>query len=195
MKAQRHVLLLMEIAAVPAALDLNGLFEGRAFPYWRERLAQFAFRQRLARGDVALAVVAATVITLLFLSSAASRNIEVGQSVTPRLLDFFRQHPDRFARPLVTTWNAGPLLWNLRPNFRTSFDDRFDFYGDSTVFSFVHLYSAVPGWRDTLAKGGYDSAILDPYLPLNQFLHLTPGWHEVYHDAHAVAYWRDATTP
>jgi hypothetical protein len=193
LKAQRQVLLLMEVAAVPIARDLTALFDGRAFPVMRERLQQFAARQRLASGDAWLAAVAAIVLTLLFLPSAAGRKIEVGKSITPHLLDFLRAHPDRFARPLVTTWNAGPLIWNLRPDFRASFDDRGDFYGDKIVFSFVHLYNGNPGWRDTLDKGNYDSAILDPYLPLNQFLRLTPGWHEVYRDDHAVVYWRDAS--
>jgi len=192
LKSQRQVLLLMEIAAVPIGRDLQALLERRAFPFLRNRLRQFADRQRLARGDAWIALAAAIVLVLLFLPSDAARKIEVGKSVTPRLVSFVRQHPDRFLRPLVTTWNAGPLLWNLRPDFRVSFDDRFDFYGDKTVYSFVHLYNGVPGWRDTLAQGNYDSAILDPYLQLNQLLHLTPGWHEVYRDDHAVVYWRDA---
>jgi hypothetical protein len=195
LKAQRQVLLLMEVTAVPVAQDLQVLFDGRALPFVRDRLRQFAFRQRLARGDAAWGALAAVIITLLFLSSAAARKIQVGQTATPRLLTFLRQHPDRFTRPLVTTWNAGPLLWNMRPGFRVSFDDRFDFYGDKTVYSFVHLYTGAPGWRETLDQGGYDSAILDPYLQLNQFLHLTPGWHEVYRDDHAVVYWRGPATP
>jgi len=58
------------------------------------------------------------------------------------------------------------------------------------VFSFVDLYNGVPGWRDKLEQGRYDSAILDPYLQLNQMLHLTPGWSEVYRDEHAVVYWK-----
>ena len=57
------------------------------------------------------------------------------------------------------------------------------------------MYNGVPGWRETLDKGNYDSAILDPHLQLNQLLHLTGGWHEVYADPHAVVYWRDAPTP
>ncbi len=195
LKAQRHVLLLMEIAAVPIVRDLSALFHGRAFPELRDRLRLFAERQRFAGGDAWLALVAAVVLTLLFLPSAAARKIEVGKSVTPQLVDFLRAHPDRFTRPLVTTWNAGPLVWNLRPDFRVSFDDRGDFYGDKTVFSFVNLYNGVPGWRETLDKGNYDSAILDPYLQLNQLLHLTTGWHEVYRDAHAVVYWRDTSAP
>jgi hypothetical protein len=192
LKAQRHVLLLMEAAAVPVARDLQALLEGRSLPFLRDRLRQFAERQRLARGDAWLAFVVAVVLTLFFLPSQSARQIEVGKSVTPRLVAFMRQHPDRFTRPLVTTWNAGPLLWDLRPDFRVSFDDRGDFYGDKTVFSFVHLYNAVPGWRDTLAQGRYDSAVLDPNLQLNQMLPLTPGWHQVYRDEHAVVYWHDA---
>jgi hypothetical protein len=191
LKAQRHVLLLMEVAAVPVARDLSALFHGRAFPGLRERLRLFAARQRFAGGDGWLALVAALALTLVFVSSPAARKLTVGKSVTPQLVDFLRAHPDRFTRPLVTTWNAGPLLWALRPDFRVSFDDRGDFYGDKTVFSFVNLYNGVPGWRETLDKGNYDSAILDPYLQLNQLLHLTTGWHEVYRDAHAVVYWRD----
>lgn len=193
LKAQRHVLLLMIVAAVPIARDLQALLEGRALLFVRDPLRQFAARQRLAHGDAWLALVAAVVLTLVFLPGAAARKIEVGRSVTPRLAGFIRQHPDRFTRPLVTTWNAGPLLWDLRPDFRVSFDDRFDFYGDKTAFSFINLYDAVPGWRDTLAQGHYDSAILDPGLQLNQFLRLTPGWHEVYRDSRAVVYWRDAS--
>jgi hypothetical protein len=191
LKAQRQVLLLMEVAALPVARDLQALLDGRSFPFLRDRLRQFADRQRLARGDAWLAIAAALVLTLLFLPSNAARKIEVGQSVTPRLASFIRQHPDRFTRPLTTTWNAGPLLWKLRPDFRVSFDDRFDFYGDKTAYAFVNLYNAVPGWRDTLAEGNYDAAILDPGLQLNQLLHLTPGWHEVYRDGRAVVYWRD----
>jgi hypothetical protein len=190
LQAQRQVLLLMEIAAVPVVRDLTGLFQGRAFPYLRDRLGQFAGRQQLARGDAWLSAIAAVVLTLFFLSSAPGRKIEVGKSVTPRLVDFLRAHSDRFARPLTTTWNAGPLLWNMGPDFRVSFDDRGDFYGDDTVFAFVRLYNGADGWRDTLAQGRYDSAILDPQLKLNKLLHATPGWLEVYRDEHAVAYWR-----
>ena len=134
LKAQRHVLLLIIIAAVPIARDLTGLFAGRVLPGLRERLREFAERQKLAQGDAWLALVAAVVMTLLFLPSTAAKEIKVGSSATPKLVEFLRAHPDRCTRPLVTTWNAGPLLWAMRPDFRVSFDDRGDFYGDETVF-------------------------------------------------------------
>jgi hypothetical protein len=192
-KTQRHVLLLVVIASVPVARDLQAVLRTTWLPFLRDRLRQFQERQRIAQGDAWLAGLAAIIVTLLFIHAPVAQRIEVGASVTPRLVSFLREHPDHFQRPLVTTWNAGPLLWNLRPDFRVSFDDRGDFYGDPTVFSFVHLYNGATGWRGTLEKGRYDSAILDPYLQLNKLLHAVPGWREVYRDPHAVVYWKDAS--
>lgn len=195
LKAQRHVLLLIEVAAVPIARDLEVLLHGTWLSGLRERLKEFQANQRLAGGDAWLALVAAVVITLVFVRSPEAQDLSVGKSITPKLVAFLRDHPDRFHRPLTTTWNAGPLLWNMRPDFRVSFDDRGDFYGDDTVFSFVNMYNGTDKWRETLEKGNYDSAILDPYLTLNQLLHFLPEWKEVYRDKKTVVYWRDVPAP
>jgi len=195
LKAQRHVLLLVEVAAVPVARDLEAILHGTWLPWLRERLQEFQDRQRLAGGDAWLAFVATLVLATLFVHMPIGQKIEVGKSTTPQLLTFLRQHPDRFHRPLTTTWNAGPLLWNLRPDFRVSFDDRGDFYGDATVFSFINMGYCVSGWRDTLEKGNYDSALLDPYMQLSQILSQVPGWKEVYHDDKIVVFWKDAPPP
>jgi hypothetical protein len=198
LKAQRHVLLLMEIAAVPMARDLDVLLHATWLPWVRDHLRQFQERQRLAGGDTWLSFLAALVVTALFVGTPIARHIQVGESATPQLLSFIKDHPDRFQRPLVTTSNAGPLLWNLRPNFRVSFDDRGDFYGDPTVFAFVDLYDGRPGWRKTLDQGNYDSAILDTYLPLGQMLTLLPDWKEAFRDKKTVIFWRarpDAASP
>jgi len=191
MKAQRHVILLVEIAAVPVAHDLQLLLHGTWFPFLRERLKDFQDRQRLAGGDAWLALLAALVLTFLFLRTPIAHDIQVGNNLTPKLIAFLRDHPDRFHRPLTTTWNAGPLLWNLRPDFRVSIDDRFDFYGDTTVYSFVDLTKGAPGWEEKLKAGNYDSLLLDPYLKLNELLHSSPEWKEVYRDKNVVVYWRD----
>ena len=190
LKAQRHVILLMEVGAVPLGRDLEVLLHGRWWPWLRERLRQFQERQRLAGGDAWLALLAAVAIGWLFIRTPIAQQITVGESVTPQLLSFIRDHPDRFHRPLVTTWNAGPLLWNLRPDFRVSFDDRGDFYGDKTVFAFVDLYNGAPGWRGTFDQGQYDSAVLDDYLPLGQLLALMPDWKTVYRDKKTVVFWK-----
>jgi hypothetical protein len=191
LKAQRHVLLLVEAAAVPVARDMEVLLYGAWWPWLRERLKDFQDRQRLAGGDAWLALVAALVIAAAFVRAPGGQDIQVGKSVTPKLLTFLREHSDRFQRPLTTTWNAGPLLWNMRPGFRVSFDDRGDFYGDKEVFSYVDMVNGEPNWRDTFEKGRYDSALLDPYLQLNQLLHSLPGWKEVYRDDKTVVYWKD----
>jgi hypothetical protein len=190
LKAQRHVLLLMEVVAVPLGRDLEIILHGTWLPYIRDRLRRFQERQRLAYGDAWLCLLIALGMTALFVRTPISHTIEVGQSVTPQLLTFIKDHPDRFHRPLVTTWNAGPLLWNLRPDFRVSFDDRGDFYGDPVVFSYVDLYNGAPGWRKTLDGGRFDSAILDTYLPLGQLLGLLPDWKTVYRDKKTVVFWR-----
>jgi len=191
LKAQRHVIFLMEIAAVPVARDLEILLHGTWWPNLRARLKEFQAQQRLAAGDAWLALVAALMLTAFFLETPISHTIQVGENVTPELVAFLKDNPDRFHRPLTTTWNAGPLLWNMRPDFRVSMDDRFDFYGDTTVFSFVDLTQGLPGWNEKLKQGNYDSLILDPYLQLNKRLHSLPDWKEVYHDKHAVVYWKD----
>jgi len=197
LKTQRHVLLLVIIAAVPVSRDLEVLLHGTWMPWLRGRLSDFQAQQRFSRIDAGLALVTVLVSAAFFVRTPIGQDIQVGKSVTPQLMTFLRDHPDRFHRPLTTTWNAGPLLWNMRPDFRVSVDDRGDFYGDKTIFAFVDLGKGVagsnpkPAWRDTLDQGNYDSAIIDPYLPLNQLLHLQPDWHEVYRDDHAVVYWKD----
>ena len=206
LKAQRHVLLLVIVAATPVARDLEALlntpwpaFVRDRLPFITElveelgdRLTQFQARQRVAGGDVWLSFLAALVFSGLFLRTPMGRDLQVGQSVTPRLVAFLQDHPDRFHRPLTTTWNAGPLLWNMRPGFRVSIDDRGDFYGDDMIFSFVDMTKGSAGWREKLDAGNYDSLILDPYLQLNQLLHFLPEWKEVYRDDHAVVYWKDS---
>jgi hypothetical protein len=191
LKAQRHVLLLVEVAAVPVARDMEVLLHGTWCPWLRGRLKEFQARQRLAGGDAWLALVAALIVAAAFVRTPEGRNIQVGKNITPKLLTFLREHPDRFQRPLTTTWNAGPLLWNMRPGFRVSFDDRGDFYGDKEVFSYVDMVNGASGWRDTFEKGRYDSAILDPSLHLNELLHFLPEWKEVYRDDNVIVYWKD----
>jgi hypothetical protein len=205
LSAQRHVLLLMIVAAVPVARDLETLlrrfwppsFRNR-FPFVTElldgigeRLWEFQVTQRTAGADAWLALVAALGVSWLFLQTPISQRLFVGVGVTPRLVGFVLDHPDRFHRPLTTTANAGPLLWNARPGFRVSFDDRGDFYGDKTVYSFIDLYGCAPGWRNKLAQGDYDSALLDRRFVLNHFIISVPGWKEVYRDDKTIVYWKD----
>jgi hypothetical protein len=197
LQTQRHVILLMIVAAVPVARDLNVLLRIPGLPFIQERIGEFQARQRAAGGDAWLAFIAMLVFAWLFIRAPISHEIQVGKSVTPHLISFLRDHPDRFHRPLTTTWNAGPLLWNMRPDFRVSMDDRGDFYGDPTVFAFVDMVNGAPasktkpGWQETFDQGDYDSAILDPYLKLNDLLRIQPGWHEVYRDEHVVFYWKE----
>ena len=155
-----------------------------------EYLQKFQARQRAAGGDAWLALVFALIFAALFVRTPIGHDIKVGSNIAPQLQTFLRDHPDRFHRPITMT-DAGPLLWNMRPNFRVSIDDRGDFYGDETVFSFIDLYACAPGWQKKVEKGNYDSAILDLHIQLDQFLPTMPGWKEVYRDDHAQVFWKD----
>jgi hypothetical protein len=195
LKFQRHVLLLVEVAAVPLAGDLEVLLHGTWWANLRGQLKQFQAQQRLAGGDAWLCFLAALLLGGLFVSLPLSRHIAVGKSITPQLISFLKDHPDRFHRPLVTTWNAGPLLWELRPDFRVSFDDRGDFYGDATVFQYVGLYNGAFDWRTTFDQGNFDSAVLDNYVNLIPLLKKLPDWRVVYHDDKTTVFWHAHPSP
>jgi hypothetical protein len=189
MKAQRHVLLLMEASTVPLARDLDGLIP-RA-PLVQEILDRFQARQRDAGGDAWLALVAAVVLAVLFVHTPLLKPIKVGRVVSPQLVTFLREHPDHFQRPFTTTANAGPLLWAMRPDFRVSIDDRGDFYGDKTVFRFADMIQGNAGWDETLNEGNYDSILLEPNWKLNDLLKVRSDWREVWRNKDVVVYWRD----
>ena len=191
LKAQRHVILLMIVAAVPVGRHLEVTLHGTWWPQLRGILGRFQAEQRRAGADAWLALIFAVILAALFMRTPIGHNIKVGENVSPHLLAFLEDHPDRFQRPLTTTWNAGPLLWNARPDFRVSMDDRGDFYGDKAVFAFVDMNNGQPGWDKTLGEGNYDSLLLDPYLAINQKLSSLPEWRKVYVDEHVVIYWKD----
>jgi hypothetical protein len=188
MKAQRHVLLLMEAATVPLARDLEALIP-RA-PLVQEILDRFQARQRDAGGDAWLALIAAVVLAVLFVHTPLLKPIKVGRMVSPGLVTFLHDHPDRFQRPFTTTANAGPLLWAMRPAFRVSIDDRGDFYGDDRVFRFTDTIQGHAGWDETLKEGNYDSLLLEPNWQLNELLKARPEWREVWRSKDVVIYWR-----
>jgi hypothetical protein len=194
LKAQRHVLLMVEIAAVPIARDLNALL-GRALPPVDEILDRFQARQREAGGDAWLALLTAVVAAVVFARMPPAEPIQVGRNVSPQFVTFLRDHPDRFQRPFTTTANAGPLLWAMRPGFRVSIDDRGDFYGDAYVYRFADTLTGAPGWADRLKQDNYDSLLLDPNWQLNELLKSRPEWKEVWRDKNVVVYWRTTNQP
>ena len=190
LKAQRHVLLLVEIAAVPLARDLQALLP-RTLPPLDEIFERFQARQREAGGDAVLALISVLVLAVIFTYTPLAEPIQVGRTVTPKLVAFLHDHPDRFQRPMTTTTNGGPLLWAMRPDFRVSIDDRGDFYGDDFVYRSIDTTNGSEGWDKKLEEENYDSLLVDPYLPINRLLKFRPTWKEVYRDEHVVVYWKD----
>jgi hypothetical protein len=188
LKFQRHVLLLVEIAAVPLARDLQAMLPVVSVTL-RDILDRFQARQREAGGDAWLALVMAVLVAVVFVNVPRAKPIEVGRIVSPQLVTFLRDHPDRFQRPFTTT-SSGPLLWAMRPDFRVSIDDRGDFYGDDYVFQFIDTVNGAPGWGENLKKGNFDSLLLEPNEQINELLKSRSEWQQVWRDKDMVIYWR-----
>ncbi len=184
-KAQRHGMLLAVIAAAPLARDLEFVLRRyilKGFKELEEWLDEIQATQRTAGADAWLCVVAILVAYPIFAGSEFATNIkDVGSFRVPSaVVDFVKTHLDHMRRPLTSTGNAGPLLWLVRPNFRDSFDDRGDLYGDPQVFAFIHLQTTAKGWLEILKAGHYDSAIMETDFPLAHVLDRVPGWTIVY---------------
>lgn len=190
LKFQRHVLLLVEIAAVPLARDLQALLPRAPRPL-DGILDRHQAQQRVAGGDAWLALVSAVLLAVVFVNVPRADPVQVGRSLTPQFVAFLRDHPDRFQRPFTTT-ASGPLLWALRPDFRVSIDDRGDFYGDDYVYQFIDITGGAPGWADNLKKGNFDSLLLEPNYQLNELLKSRPEWQQVWRDKDVIVYWRAA---
>jgi hypothetical protein len=189
LKVQRHVLLLLIVAAVPVARDwqvwlLSCLSSSRA-----EKLAVFTREEARNRSHWWTIPLIGAIMACLFIHSPASRDLRVAAfNVSPGTIDYINAHRDHFRRPLTTTWNGGPLAYYLGPNFRISFDDRTDLYGDGRLQPYIGLLQLAPGWEQTLVEGGYDSAILESGYPLTQALAHLPGWRQVRQDALSVIF-------
>lgn len=188
-KVQRHVMLLLIVAAVPVCRNLDACLELLISPGLRERLERLAAVERRNVSYLWIIPFTALIATPFFLTSHAAKNLRVGdQNISPSAIDFIRAHRAQFQRPLVTTWNAGALVYHLAPDFRVTFDDRTEFYGDARLKPYITLLFTKPGWERILKEGGYDSIILDHDFALVEALRRDPQWQLIYEDQSAVIF-------
>lgn len=195
-KVQRHVMLLLVVAAVPVCRDLDAWLDALLSPALRQRIARLGTIERWNYSFLWIIPFAALVTVPLFLQSKNAASLRVGaNNITPEAIDFIRSHRAQFQRPLVTTWNAGALVYHLAPDFRVTFDDRTEFYGDSRLKPYIALLHLNSGWEKTLRDGNYDSIILDHDFPLSEALRLSPQWHLVYEDKLTLIFLPGAPPP
>lgn len=188
-KVQRHVMLLLVVAAVPVCRNLDGCLSLLISPELRQRLERWAEIERHNLSYLWIIPAAVVLAIPSFLSSTNAKSLRVGdQNISAAAVDFIRAHRSQFQRPLVTTWNAGALVYHLAPDFRITFDDRTEFYGDARLKPYIALLFTKPGWEKTLSEGRYDSIILDHDFALVDALRRAPQWQLVYEDPSAVIF-------
>jgi hypothetical protein len=99
----------------------------------------------------------------------------------------------RMPRVLTSDQWADYLIYRLYPRQRVFFDGRSDFYGPSLGAEYRELLGASTGWRATLARYGFDRALLPRDWPLSTMLDREPGWRRVYEDRAGVLFVREET--
>lgn len=190
-KVQRHVLLLLIVAAVPVCREWTAWLNAISPARLKERLATLNAIEFHSRSHWWMIPVVGLFAVSLFLHSAGASHLRVNaKNITPESIEYIRAHREQFRRPLVTTWNAGALVYHLAPDFRITYDDRTEFYGDARLTPYIGLLRLEPGWEETLHEGKFDSAILDREFPITQALALLPDWKLVHEDELSVIYVR-----
>ena len=93
-------------------------------------------------------------------------------------------------RILTSDQWADYLLFRLYPAQRVFFDGRSDFYGQRICTDYQELLAATPRWRETMARYGFQMALLPREWPLAALLDREPGWERVYQDREAILFRR-----
>jgi hypothetical protein len=75
------------------------------------------------------------------------------------------------------------LIYRVYPRQRVFFDGRSDFYGPALGADYRTLMTASQGWREILARYGFDLALLPRDWPLASTLDREPGWRKIYGDS------------
>jgi hypothetical protein len=112
------------------------------------------------------------------------------KNVSAAAVAYITERATTWKRPLTTTRNGGTLIYYGYPRMRVSFDDRSDFYGDTVNFSQFRLQELRRGWREVLAEGDYDAAVLSPSDGLRTGLESLAEWRNVFEDKTVVIFER-----
>jgi len=180
---QRHVLVLLIVAAVPVCRAWGGFLLHVLKGTPRRRVLAFSAYEQRSRSHLWQAPVLALLGVGVFVLSPASAGLRVGNdNVSLQAVDVLRKLGGSIQRPLTTTWNGGPLFYHLGPDFKISHDDRNEFHGDERIYDLRRLLFAKAGWRGSLRQGRYDAVILEPGWPLGYKLRNDDQWHLFYAD-------------
>ncbi len=100
--------------------------------------------------------------------------------------------PGAMPRILTSDQWADYLLFRLYPRQRVFFDGRSDFYGPKLGDDYQVLEYGGIGWREMLARYGFELALVPRDWPLERLLAVDADWERVYDDGQATLYRRRA---
>jgi hypothetical protein len=88
-------------------------------------------------------------------------------------------------RRVLTSDQWGDYLLYRFPGQKVFMDGRTDFYGREVAHDYTTLMLLEEGWSETLARHGFEAALLPREWPLAKLLAQDPGWSRVYTDRQA----------
>ncbi|MEM1058084.1 MAG: hypothetical protein AAGK14_02450 [Verrucomicrobiota bacterium] len=189
--SQRHVLLLLLVAAVPLCRAWGGFLLHVMSGPQRERVLGVTRFERASRSHLWQVPLLAAVLALPFLATPIAGELRVGErNLSPEAVAWLKANREQVRRPLTTTWNGGPLAYHLGPDFKISYDDRNEFHGDARLNDLITLLEARHGWRELLRREGFDSVIVEPGRKLVYKLRGRRGWLQVHEDETVVIFVR-----
>jgi hypothetical protein len=101
------------------------------------------------------------------------------------------RHPQSVAhRRVLTSDQWGDYLLYRFPGQKVFMDGRTDFYGREVAHQYTTLLVLDEGWTDTLARHGFEAALLPREWPLAALLDRDPKWRRVYSDRQASLFER-----
>ena len=92
------------------------------------------------------------------------------------------------------TW-GGYISWRLYPRCKVAMDLRFEtVYPKNLRAEYFEFLRCGPDWRDFLNKHPHDLVLIYRGGPLHKAMAGSPGWREIYQDAHTVMFSRKGAT-
>lgn len=178
------------VAATPVlTVHLNALLEERG---WVIRPMKTTTRT-MARLNLALVILALLVALAKTLIVLDDKTVLPALEATLPVSAANYMRETQPPQPMFNSYNWGGYLMFALPDYPVFVDGRTDLYGDAFL-SNEYLQTAIgaPGWRDTFARYGINTVIVEASSGLARTLREAPGWTLGYEDTLAVVFVREA---
>jgi hypothetical protein len=194
MRSARHIPLFTVAAAPVVAGELALWWERAAQRRGARSPVRLLWRMGLELGRPrGLSLCGAALCALVVMASPPGALGFSGQLFPVGMVEreMARLAPASGAPRILTSDQWGDyLIYRLYPRQKVFFDGRSDFYGEKLVADYRLLRFGTEGWREAMARHGFDLALLPRNWPLSVALEREPGWRRLGGDGLAVLYGR-----